>query len=288
MRYGLSDEVGTLNEITAKKVLSSVGCVKKGKVLSLGQMYDSRMPTVWFHGPFFHTTFRKPETCLMMFEKDYDNRLGSTVCRYELSDHTGTHVDGLNHASVGYELYNGIDVRRISSDSGTTRLGIETMPSVFTRGVLLDFPAFFGVDMLDSNFEITPEHIRSLMKVNNISLHKGDAVIFYTGYSKLWGRDNAKYTEDSPGPGVPAAKWLLRQKVSITGADTSSYEVVKRRSRQLFPCHQVLIKEGGMHLVENLKLDRLAKVGLSEFLFILSPLRLKGGAGSPVSPLAVY
>ena len=288
MGYGSEDQVGSLNEVTPEVVLSSLSYVKKGKVVSLGQTYETGMPTVWFHGPFFYSTYRNVEACLRMFGRDYDNKLGSTICRYELSDHTGTHVDSLNHAAVEYELYNGVDAREVTTDTGTTRLGIETMPPVFTRGVLLDFPSFFGVDVLEPSFEITPGHIESVSKKNDIAFRAGDAILFYTGYSKLWSKDNARYLNECPGPGVPAARWLVENKVAITGSDTPSYEVVPKATKQLFPCHQVLIKENGTHLVENLKLDGLAETGVREFLFVLCPLKLKGGAGSPVAPIAVY
>jgi kynurenine formamidase len=288
LKYGSQDQVGSLNEVTSDVVLSSLGYVRKGVVMSLGQTYETGMPTVWFHGPFFYSTYRNVEGCLKMFGKDFDNELGSTICRYELSDHTGTHVDSLNHAAVKYELYNGIDAREVTTDKGTTLLGIETMPPVFTRGVLLDFPSFFDVEALEPSYEITPRHIESLSKKNGITFKPGDAVLFYTGYSKLWSKDNDRYLNECPGPGVPAARWLVAHRVAITGSDTPSFEVVPKKTRQLFPCHQVLIKENGTHLVENLKLDDLAEAGVKEFLFVLCPLKLKGGAGSPVAPIAVY
>lgn len=282
------DEIGALSRITPDVVLSSLSCVKKGTVLPLGQIYDESMPTVWFHGPFFYSTFRTYESTIKMFEKDFRNKLGSLVCRYELSDHTGTHVDSLNHAAEEYELYGGIDSREILTSSGTTQLGIETMPPVFTRGILLDFPSFLGIDILEPSFEITPKLVTSLIERRKIKLKTGDALIFYTGYCKLWGKDNPKYLGLCPGPGLATAKWIAKQKISITGADTSSYEVVKQKTKDLFPCHQVLIKQNGIHLVENLKLDELAKERVTEFLFALSPLRFRGGAGSPVAPIAVY
>ncbi|MGI0081215.1 MAG: cyclase family protein, partial [Nitrososphaerales archaeon] len=236
---------------------------------------------------FFYTTYRTAKNCLEMF-KGFNNKLGSTVCRYELSDHTGTHVDSLNHAAAGYELYNGWDIREITTDNGTTHLGIDTMPPVIARGVVLDFPSFFGTDILDPSFEITPGHIESLLMKEDITIKPGDAVLFYTGYSKLWMRDNATYLRNGPGPGNTAARWLAKHRIGITGSDTSSFEVVKKKTNLLFPCHQVLIKENGIHLVENLKLHELVRSRATEFLFILSPLKLKGGAGSPVAPVAVF
>ena len=286
-RWGEEDEVGALNEITPSVILSALKLVKKGRVLSLAQTYQVEIPTVPFHGPFFYSTFRTVQGCLDMF-KDYPNRLGSTICRYELSDHTGTHVDSLNHASEGFELYNGVDARKVLTDSGTTRLGIETMPPVVARGILLDFPGYIGVDMLEPEHEITPAETKAVAKAANLRFMPGDVVLFYTGYCKLWMKDNAKYLNFPPGPGTSTARWLARRRVGMTGSDTSSFDVVKRQAKLLFPCHQILIKQNGVHIVENLRLDQLARTGVREFLFVCLPLKLKGGAGSPVAPIAVY
>lgn len=283
----MRSEVGALDQITSQKRISSTKLVKKGKVTSLAQAYETGMPTVWFHGPFFYSTFRTVDSCLKDF-KEYTNRLGSTVCRYELSDHTGTHVDSLNHASVGYELFGGVDIRDIQTSSGTTSLGIDTMPPVLTRGILLNFPEYFGLNILEEEYEITPADISGLLMKNKLKIRSGDAILFYTGYCNLWMKDNSKYIGHSPGVGIDAAKYLAKMKIGITGADTSSYDVVKRDTRLLFPCHQVLIKEHGIHLVENLKLDELAREDVSEFMFVCTPLKIKGGAGSPVAPIAVY
>lgn len=282
------DFLGTLGLIDPEKVISSASLVKRGRVVSLGQTYEAGMPQIWFHGPFFAYTYRTVEDSLRMF-KEFENHLGSTICRYELSDHTGTHVDGLNHASTDHELHGGIDIRDITADVGTTEMGIESMPPVFTRGILLDFPDFFGVDMLEPGYEIKEKDISDYISRRNVTIRKGDGIFFRTGYGKLWMKDNEKYMGDAPGPGEEAARWLLKNHAGITGADTSPYEVTRENSgKKLFPCHQILIKEGGMHLVENMRLEELSSDSVSEFLFLCLPLKLKGGAGSPVSPAAVY
>jgi kynurenine formamidase len=280
------DEVGALKAVTPELVRSALTLVKQGRVVNLAQLYSKDMPTIWFHGPFFYSTFRTPETCLKMF-KDYTNKLGSMVCRYELSDHTGTHVDSLNHAAREYELYGGTDIRSILTDQGTERLGIDTMPPVVTRGVLFDVAGFLGKEILDEEFEITPKLIQEIAKKQSVEITPGDAVLFYTGYSNLWAKDNEKYLGSAPGLGVKAASWLASKKIGITGSDTSSFDVVRKKTKLLFPCHQVLIKDNGIHLVENLKLDELAKSKVTEFLFVCAPLKFKGGAGSPVAPIAV-
>ena len=51
--------------------------------------------------------------------------------------------------------------------------------------------------------------------------------------------------------------------------------------------HQLALVVNGVHLLENVKLDELAQKGVSEFAFIMQPLKIQGGSGSTVSPVAV-
>ncbi len=282
------DPIGALSLITPEGVRAALRYVKKGMVVSLAHTLENGMPVPDFHGPFVMTTHRTVEGTLRLYEGSNKNRLGSVVCRYELADHTGTHLDALNHASEGYEMHAGLDARSITTDTGTLKLGVDTLPPIVTRGVLLDFPGHYGVDMLDEEYEIRAEEVRSLLEKHAITLRWGDAVLIYTGFSKLWMRDNAKYLGYAPGVGEACAEWLAAQRISVAGSDTSSFDVVKRKSEKLFPCHQILIKRNGIPLVENLKLEELSKAGVYEFLFVCTPLKFKGGAGSPVSPIAIY
>ncbi len=284
--WGAQDEVGALNRVTPDVVRRALGSVAQGRVLSLAQVYSAQMPQIGFHGPFFSSTFRTYRGTQRLFS-GFRNDLGSLICRYELSDHTGTHVDGLNHASRGDLLYNGVRASEILTDAGTTRLGIETMPPVVTRGVLLDVARLHRTKVLDPSYEITPRDVTRVLKEHRLEVRPGDAVLFRTGRGSLWGVDNPRYLSPNPGPGPEVAQWLADERVGITGADTSSYDVEPPNPKELFPCHQILIQRHGIHLVENLDLEKLAKERPREFLFICAPLRLQGGAGSPVAPIAV-
>ncbi|PSN95064.1 hypothetical protein B9Q06_07070 [Candidatus Marsarchaeota G2 archaeon ECH_B_2] len=280
--------IGALSNITPEEVKGALQCVRRGLVVSLAHTLENGMPVPDFHGPFVMTTHRTVEGTLRLFEGSNKNRLGSVVCRYELADHTGTHIDALNHVSEGYEMYAGLDARDITTDTGTLRLGVDTLPPIVTRGVLLDFPSYYGIDTLDEEYEIRAEEVCGLLERYRLTLRRGDAALIYTGFSKYWMKDNAKYLGYAPGVGEACAEWLAAQKISIAGSDTSSFDVVKRNSEKLFPCHQILIKRSGIPLVENLKLEELARSGVYQFLFVCSPLKFKGGAGSPVTPIAVY
>jgi kynurenine formamidase len=53
------------------------------------------------------------------------------------------------------------------------------------------------------------------------------------------------------------------------------------------PVHVHLLVESGIHIIENLNLEALARDGVHEFLLIAAPLRFQGGTGSPIRPIAV-
>jgi kynurenine formamidase len=53
------------------------------------------------------------------------------------------------------------------------------------------------------------------------------------------------------------------------------------------PVHQIMLVINGIHLLENMKLDDLAAKRVYEFAFVIQPLKIQGGTGSTVAPIAV-
>jgi kynurenine formamidase len=142
--------------------------------------------------------------------------------------------------------------------------------------------------MLPPGYEITAADLQAALKRQGVMLQPGDAALIHTGYSKLWNVDNITYNKDTPGIGVPAAEWLAAQQVMLIGADTFGVEVAPNPDKSVsLPVHQIALVVNGIFLLENLKLDDLAASGASEFAFIVQPLKIKGGTGSTVAPVAV-
>ena len=58
------------------------------------------------------------------------------------------------------------------------------------------------------------------------------------------------------------------------------------------PLHQCCLAGLGVHLLDNLDLSRLLSACAErerwEFLFAAAPLRVAGGTGSPLNPLAIF
>jgi kynurenine formamidase len=74
----------------------------------------------------------------------------------------------------------------------------------------------------------------------------------------------------------------------IVGSDTCCVEVNPNPDPSLSsPVHQILLVAHGIYLIESLRLDELVSKGIHEFAFIVEPLKLRGGTGSSVAPIAV-
>jgi kynurenine formamidase len=210
----------------------------------------------------------------------------------------GTQFDGLGHIGIAVKttdkaqmrFYNGLTVNDIVSAYGLKKLGVENVRPLITRGLLIDVRGLKGRD-LNLGEEVTMADVTAALQRQNVSpdwLKPGDMVGFYTGWSALWGKDNAQFMKGEPGPGMDVAKWLSSKQVSVVGADTWGVEVVPNPNGDLaFPAHQEWITRNGIYIHENLDLAQLAADKVYQFCYIMTPIRIRGGTGSPGRPLAL-
>jgi kynurenine formamidase len=181
-----------------------------------------------------------------------------------------------------------VEAEKVARRGGFTRLGVEKAGSFFARGVLLDVAALKGVDMLPDDYMITVADIEAAMARQNVEVRKGDAVLIRTGWGRLWTVDNARFIKGEPGIGLEAAEFLVKRNVMIVGSDNWAVEVRPYPDRGLFlPVHGYLLNVNGIYLIENLDLEALARDKVNEFAFVVAPLKLRGGTGSRVAPIAV-
>jgi kynurenine formamidase len=200
----------------------------------------------------------------------------------------GTQFDGFAHQTHGNSLYNCFKQDDITTRTGFTKLGIQNVGALVTRGVMIDVAGYKGVDMLGDTYEITVADLEGALKKQNMTLQPGDAVIINTGWGKLWGKDNARYTKSNPGIGVKAGEWLIAKDPMLLGSDNTPVEVAPPADPMLSgPIHQMALVINGVHLLEHLKLDELAAKGVHEFALVITPLKLEGATGSTVAPIAI-
>jgi len=154
--------------------------------------------------------------------------------------------------------------------------------------VMIDVAGYKGVDMLGDTYEITVADLEGAIRKQNLTFQPGDAIIVHTGWGKLWGKDNARYGKGNPGIGIKAAEFLIAKDPMLLGADTAPVEVSPNPDPLIsLPLHQIALVINGVHLLENLKLDELAAKNVSEFAFVMQPLKLQGATGSTVAPAAL-
>jgi kynurenine formamidase len=120
-----------------------------------------------------------------------------------------------------------------------------------------------------------------------MTLRPGDAVIIRTGWSKLMGKDNRRYGTVPAGIGIAAGQWLVTQDPMMIAADNCCVEVRPSEPPHSLPIHSMMLIQHGIYLLENLVLDQLAAAGANEFAFIVQPLKIKGGTGSAIAPIAI-
>ena len=280
-KWGEEDERGAANLMGPEAVLRATKLIRQGKVFELGKELNATMPFVGERR--FSMQLKRTSNPAATNKQRSNEEIVTT----ELGQ-VGTQFDALNHQGIADMLYNCIKIDDIATRNGFTKLGIEKVGAIFTRGVLIDIAAFKGVEMLAIDYEITVQDLQNALAKQGVSIGQGDAVLIHTGWGLLWGKDNAKFVSGQPGIGVLAAEWLAKQNVVLIGSDNWGIEIFPNPDKQIrLPVHAIALVVNGIFLLDNMELEALAKDKAYEFAFVVEPLKIKGGTGSTVAPIAV-
>ena len=280
-RWGSDDERGAANHMGPETVLKAARLIREGRVIELGQVLRGSMPL----GARHFDLYMKPTGPQVGSNQRSSNE---ELVVTEMGQ-VGTQFDSFTHQTIGGSLYNCVDQNEIMTRGGFTRLGVENVGTLMTRGVLIDVAALKGVEMLPDTYEITVDDVKQALNRQGVTLEAGDAVLIHTGWGVLWDTDAERFMATNPGIGVAAAQWLADQDPMLLGADNQPVEVSPNPDLQVsLPVHQIMLVVHGIHLVERMKLNELAAAGIYEFAFVIQPLKIQGGTGSTVAPVAIY
>ena len=199
----------------------------------------------------------------------------------------GSQIDGLGHVGVEHVYYNGNKLADFADATGLKKLGIEKLPPMVTRGVLLDMAAHFGTDVVKEGTAFNVKEIEEVAKKQGVEIRQGDVVLFHTGWASLIGKDDKRFSSAEPGLGVEGAKYLTGKGVVAVGADTWGLEVIPFESKNVFEVHQILLPMNGTYILEVMNTAELAKDKAYEFLFVLGQPRFKGAVQSMINPVAI-
>jgi kynurenine formamidase len=281
-RWGADDEAGAANEIGPDAVKRGLGSVSSGAVVPLA--------TPIHHGRGFGLVGRTPPAHFMLrsggdYAAGLPERAGFGFADdvITLPTHGSTHVDALSHVWQDGLMYNGFSANEVTS-RGARRLGIDKLPPLVTRGVVLDTsPA----GLRSAADPIGPDELDALLAHADVELEPGDALLIRTGWLEAAVRGTADGTA-WPGLDRTCGPWLAQQRVALVGADNPGVEAFPSSDPDCqVPLHIDLIRGHGIYFGELMELRALCDAQQPTFLFVLSPLPIVGGVGSPVAPVAV-
>ena len=284
-KFGPQDEVGNLNHVTPAKTLAAAKLVTKGKAYRLG--IETNKDTPAYPPRWFKLTIVQPGQA-------GGATLGPTRSSYNDDIVTGwngigSQIDGFGHVGIDNVYFNCNRSGDFAMADGLTKLGIENVPAVATRGIVLDMAGYFGTDIVKEGTPFNRAEIEGAMKRQGIAaIEKGDVVLFHTGWLTLLGKDNVRFGSVGPGLGIEGARYLASLGVAMVGADNPSVEVIPfERGAGVFEVHQILLAQNGIHILENMNTAELVKDQAWEFLFTLGPARITGAVQAIVNPVAI-
>lgn len=311
-RWGPDDQLGTLNHITPDRIREAAVLVRQGKVYSLGLQIDE-------NGIWGGSTFRRNPVHLMTVDGG-DSELIAHLSGWEgpgqsiLAAFWGRHLarfnddvifmplqassqwDALSHVYYDGQMYNGVPASAVTSQ-GATALGIERLGGGITgRGVLVDVARHRGVEHLPPNEAIEAEELDATLAAEGVTLKSGDILLVRTGWWPQFRAmgDPARWRSGCPGLSWTCAEWLHRHDVAAVAADNTAVEQSRshyEEDDQSMPLHLLCLRDMGMPFGELWDLESLAtdcaSDGVYEFLVAAPPLKVTGGVGSPVNPLAI-
>ena len=256
------------------------------KIYDLAQPYFTGMPHHPSHPPFLYSLLKR--------HGDYvaPGGASSAAEAIAMGSHVGTHIDALCHFSCGGQLYGGFEAAGAQSyERGFSRYSVDGVKPLLRRGVLLDVARQAGLDHLPVDFIVTPVLLEDARRTAGVDILAGDVVLLRTGWAMFW-EDAPRYltgglestTVCGPGPALEGARWLSSHGIFAAGSDTIAFEKVPDAS---MPVHVHLLVESGIHIIEALNMEELARAGVAEFLFVALPMKIRGGTGAPVRPVAI-
>ena len=217
-KWGPEDEIGNCNYLTPQKVLEAASIIKEGKVIDLGQVYYEGLPA---YPP---RTYKNWLLVHGMTEPWGVEKATDMEEYVSMSCGIATQLDGFAHVGCNYVFYNGVKHTDIISPTGAKKFGMENVPPIVTRGILVDMVAYKGRN-LEPNEAIHLDEFKACLKKQGVELRQGDAPLINTGWMRLWDVDNETFLKSCPGIEQDVARYLVEKGVVGVGIDQWATEV---------------------------------------------------------------
>jgi kynurenine formamidase len=287
-RWGKDDERGALNHIGRAEVVRAAGLVRDGRTVSLSREFPTQ-PGPENPWPAQHHMLIGGDDCCIPGVPG----LEATTDFIGIAFHgmASSHIDALCHVFAQGRMYNGRPASDVKSTGARTNTIMAAKDGIVGRGVLLDIPRVQGVDFVDSEEMTTVADLEAAERALKVTVGKGDVLLVRLGRDVR--RDRFR-DQAVPGLDPRVAAWLHAREVAVLGGDGVHDPIPNARVHRDWPMpiHMIGLAAMGLHLLDNLHLERLAQtcaeLGRWEFQLTLAPLPIAGGTGSPLNPIAVF
>ncbi|HSD23887.1 MAG TPA: cyclase family protein [Solirubrobacterales bacterium] len=286
-RWGPDDERGALNYLSPERVAAAAGLVRSGRTFSLSRPLDTeREPD----NP-------EPAEHRMTMLGGRDHPVGLAFAKdyigVDYHNDSHSHLDALCHVSYDGSLYNGRPADSVSVDGAAAETVEALKDGLVGRGVMLDIPRTRDVGWLEPGDSVLPGDLEKAERIQEIQVGEGDILLVRTGHAERLDELGPWDTASSKAGLHPScAAFLAERRVAALGSDGNSDTAPGITEGVGFPIHVLALVAMGVHLLDYLHLRELAGACETwsrwEFLFVGAPLRITGGTGSPLNPLAVF
>ena len=288
-RWGGDDDVGALNLSTDEKRVSAAGLVRSGRRVGLSRYYP-KTPGSGNLNPAQHWLRTKsqppPAKIGTGAAEDY---LG-------ISFHgvASTHLDALCHMWDDQGMWNGRDAaREIASDGARFGAVDRWSDGIITRGVLLDVPKYRGEPFVALDRPVHGWELEEVARAQEVELEPGDAVAVYSG-REAWQAAHPDFPYSASGPERPGLHASCLPFIRDNDAAVLVWDMMDSMPSGYdlpLPVHGAIFAYG-VALLDNALLQPLAEAceeeGRYEFMLFAAPLRIAGGTGSPLTPIALF
>ena len=284
-QWGPDDEIGNANLISPMSVLKASKLIKTGKTYSLGIVIDKDTPA---YPP------RSMSLQVVQPTQQFGN-LGLPNSTYNDDIFQGwfgigSQIDGLGHiGNPNAIFYNCLDGKEFSQITGLTKLGIEKIPPIVARGIVIDIAGYLGVKFLEKGRVFNLDQVKAAVKSKNIEIQKGDVVLFHTGWTDAKFKSNPdEWGSGAPGIDPEVAEYLADIGVIAVGADTWSLDAVPPKiETEPYPGHLILLQKNGIYILETMNTGPLVRDNVKEFLFVLGQAKVRGAVQMIINPVAI-
>jgi kynurenine formamidase len=287
-RWDDDGERGALHHLTAARIVAAARLVESGVTVTLSQPLRTEA----------RIDVPEPADHHMTMLTDVD--IGSGSVRFA-KDYVGvdyhndghTHIDAFCHVAFDGLFFDGKPDGSVDG-CGCHSGAIDVLrDGLVGRGVLLDVPRVRGVPWLEPGEHVFPDDLEAAERDQGVTVRTGDILLVRTGHTRRqaelepWDTGSAK-----AGLHPTTASFLADHEVAALGSDGNSDTAPSTTEGIGFPIHVLAINAMGVHLLDYLQFEDLARhceeEGRWEFMFVAAPLRVPGGTGSPLNPLAVF